>query len=180
MFRRVLDITAVTSVMVLLVATTVNAQAHPSTPEINAIFDEFVEYEDNGPMMFNTVEAREAGVEDDILEIGETFNDISQEKWVNEEGPSTVARAPLVDRWNYCGAGNSGPGAPQNSVDSVCQRHDTCIGDANGDRSAMIACDVAFVATMNNIKGEYGGADRTYIEAAIQVIRAAMACRPVC
>ena len=44
----------------------------------------------------------------------------------------------------------------------------------------MIACDVVFVATMNNIKGEYGGADRTYIEAAIQVIRAAMACRPLC
>lgn len=119
-------------------------------------------------------------MEDDILDIGETFNHIAQEKQVNEEGLSTVARAPLVDRWNYCGAGNSGPGDPQNSADAVCQRHDACIGDASGDRSAMIACDVAFVATMNNIKGEYGGADRTYIEAAIQVIRAATTRRPVC
>lgn len=53
MFRRVLDIAAVTSVVVLLVAMTVNAQAHPSTSEINAIFDEFVEYEDDG-LMYST------------------------------------------------------------------------------------------------------------------------------
>lgn len=146
---------------------------------LDYIFDRFVTWEDDGNFYFDMEAARSAGVDDFALRVGNQFNAIvSQQNLLGTY--AEVLRAPLVDRWAYCGAGNSGPGNPYNSADAVCQRHDYCISAAAGDRQRMIDCDNRFINEMNAVKGSYSGSDRVYIEAAIQVIRAARACRPHC
>lgn len=62
--------------------------------------------------------------------------------------PAPVQPAPLsgLDIYgNWCGPGNSGPGAPIDRVDQVCCRHDKCYSDRG---YLDCSCDRELIASM--------------------------------
>lgn len=131
--------------------------------EISAAIDRFVAY--NGKAkLFDAKAAALARVEKDIIDVGLVYNEMVIGE--SEADYSQTRVANPLNRWRYCGKNNSGPGAPVNSADEACKRHDNCLAAG----TAVCWCDTQFVYDLRRIRNQYSGADRVYIEAAIQAV----------
>ncbi|WP_244988898.1 phospholipase [Robertmurraya siralis] len=62
-----------------------------------------------------------------------------------------IPRFCLFPRYNWCGPGCSGPGAPINAVDAACQQHDFCY-QRTRDRCR---CDHEFIERLKPLQNRY-------------------------
>ena len=76
--------------------------------------------EKDGQKKFDEQAAKAAGASDFLLEAGREYNTIAEN---NNEADA------LKVHGNYCGPGQSGPGAPVDKLDELCQKHDNCYGE---------------------------------------------------
>lgn len=76
--------------------------------------------EKDGQKKFDEQAAKAAGASDFLLEAGRAYNTIAEN---NNEADA------LKVHGNYCGPGQSGPGAPVDKLDELCQKHDNCYGE---------------------------------------------------
>lgn len=141
----------------------------PSEQEIASTLDRYTVNVD-GVNLFDSAEAERDGVPQEILDVGAIYNQMISPGRVHEG--SGYRSWNLLNRWRYCGPNNSGPGAPLNSADAVCKRHDDCLNAG----MAYCQCDTQFVYGMRRVRNQYSGADRAYIEAAIQAVPRAHGC----
>ena len=137
--------------------------AFPTEQEISAAIDTYVLH-DNGRELFDAVGAENDRVDQRIIDVGAMYNAMIDPAETSGDGADRIPN--LQNRWRYCGKNNSGPGAPLNSADAACKRHDECLASGK----AYCWCDTQFVYDLRRIRNHYSGVDRVYIEAAIQAV----------
>lgn len=71
---------------------------------------------------FNVNQARIARASQDLIMIGQEFNNISMAY------TDRKSRLDIPVWGNYCGPGHSGPGKPIDLLDTACMHHDNCYG----------------------------------------------------
>ncbi|MGV0325973.1 hypothetical protein [Corynebacterium confusum] len=137
----------------------------PSELEILSTIDEYIVSESHGSVRFDAERAIEDGVDSRIVEIGSQANEMMADQ--NSERSDRQRRD--LNPGNYgrwCGKNNSGPGEPINSLDRACMGHDHCLNIKRPDCD----CDREFVNKLREIRKQYSGWARTYLEAAIVVV----------
>lgn len=91
--------------------------------EIEESLEGYIFKSDNGYPEFDVDRAQADGASDFALSVGKALNQVSTE--YAERDNNRVSRGmPGYKRW--CGPGNSGPGAPVNTLDRLCMHHDKC------------------------------------------------------
>ena len=144
------------------------------------IFDPYFYDVGIGRELVDVERMKASGESVEAVKIAEIYNQmVASDAAGKSSDEGDQIRSTMLDRWNWCGPSNTG-GAVINSADNVCRTHDICLSTAAKDRQKMIGCDNQFIAGMKNIRGQYAGHDREYIEAAIVFICGARACRPWC
>ena len=101
--------------------------------------------EKNGVKTFDESAAKKAGASKFLLEVGQNFNEMSDHANSTDE---------LMYHGNWCGPGRSGPGAPIDTMDAICKKHDECYG-ARGYFAC--SCDIAMVQDIRNNRGKFKG-----------------------
>lgn len=171
---------AIIAVLTLLfVGTAPLAQASESTSqdpfptefEIRTQIAEHSEPGEHGSRLFNAEKATANGVDPRIVEIGELSNRMIIEEQEGTPPNGTYDLNP-TNYGNWCGANNSGPGEPINSLDRACMGHDICLQQG----TYVCDCDTRFVNSLRIIRHQYAGWDRTYLEAAIIAVPAWHGC----
>lgn len=137
--------------------------AFATEQEISAAISQY-SVDSDGVKRFDSKAAEDAGVDINIINVGLVYNEMLADE-VSGHNPHTRLANPL-NRWRYCGKYNSGPGEPLNSADEACRRHDKCLAAG----TAVRWCDSQLVYDLRRVRGQYSGADRVYIEAAIQAV----------
>lgn len=65
-----------------------------------------------------------------------------------------------------CGKNNSASDDPINSLNRACMGHDHCLNM----KCPVCVCDREFINKLHQIRGQYPGWPRTFLEAAIVVV----------
>lgn len=145
--------------------------AYPAESEIRQTLVQYEKTTVNGAKYFDITEAENDKVDSRIVEIGKTANTIMNESEATSELPQPADLNPTnYGRW--CGKNNSGPGDPINELDRACMGHDHCL---NINRPTC-DCDREFVSRLREIRGQFSGWARTYLEAAIIAVPAWHGC----
>lgn len=141
--------------------------ADPTETEIRSAIESHQVQSPDGLTLFDAASAASEGIDARIIEVGNVYNDIVRDQ-------ATLTDDAIADRdlnptnyGNWCGAKNSGPGEPINSLDRACMGHDHCL---NINRPTC-DCDREFIDRLRAIRGEYPWSNqrraRSYLEAAI-------------
>ncbi|HAQ6439601.1 TPA: hypothetical protein IX478_001816 [Enterococcus faecium] len=99
--------------------------------QILNIMNEYIYINENGIREFDLNRAIDNNLPDEILEIGNTMNNIvleaEKEKKNDNLTVRIVKRATFLVYGNYCGYGNKGKGKmPIDDLDTACMYHDYC------------------------------------------------------
>ena len=122
--------------------------------------------EKDGKKRFNEQAAKDAGASDLILESGRKYNAISESRNGTDE---------FKVHGNYCGPSHSGPGAPIDTFDRLCQEHDKCYGQ-KGNHAC--SCDSDLINGITRNLGKFRGPEEQ--QAAISIAIAFAAYTPSC
>ncbi|MCH6196264.1 hypothetical protein MHT86_01960 [Corynebacterium mastitidis] len=125
-----------------------------------------------GVPLFDAEAAYEDGVDWNVIEVGQAYNEMIELQAGTSEGAGFRDLNP-TNYGNWCGKNNSGPGWPINSLDQACKNHDICLSQGG----ATCDCDHNFVSSLRIIRGQYSGWARAYLEAAIIAVPAWHGCR---
>lgn len=120
---------------------------------------------EDGRISFDFDRAQTDGVSDAVLIAGEVVEEIG----AAESGATAVPPAGASDEFvfyglgwrvhgNWCGPGHSGPGAPIDTLDGICMRHDQCYGRSGYWRDH---CDRALIHEILDNWGRMGAWERT-------------------
>lgn len=94
----------------------------------------------DGSVYFDLAAARAAGASPEIIDIGQTINQLASAH--NATGNGTTAARLSVPVWgNWCGPGYGG-GPALDVLDSICRKHDRCYGSRG---YFACSCDRAIV-----------------------------------
>ena len=129
------------------------------------VLQQFVTEKD-GQKRFNEQAAKDAGASDLILESGRKYNAISESRNRVDE---------FKVHGNYCGPNHSGPGAPIDTLDRLCQEHDKCYGQ-KGHHAC--SCDSDLINGITRNLGKFRGPEEQ--QAAISIAIAFAAYTPNC
>ena len=111
--------------------------------------------------------AKAAGASDYLLEAGRAYNAFTESS--SEEG----FKIPV--HGNYCGPGHSGPGAPIDKLDELCQTHDNCYGKKG---YFSCSCDAELREGIIKNWGNFNGAGEKANAAAIFAAFSKVGCNP--
>ena len=143
-------------------------QEKPQASDIDeqaTVLQRFVTEKD-GQKRFNEQAAKDAGASDLILESGRKYNAISESRNGADE---------FKVHGNYCGPNHSGPGAPIDTLDQLCQEHDKCYGQ-KGHHAC--SCDSNLINGITRNLGKFRGPEEQ--QAAISIAIAFAAYTPNC
>lgn len=144
----------------------------PDEETIQIAFNRYLIVSLDGSKQFDTERAVTDNVDPRIIEIGEQANFLMSDQASSESDRQLRDLNPAnYGRW--CGKNNSGPGNPINSLDRACMGHDHCLNI----KRPVCDCDREFVNRLRQIKNQYSGWPRTYLEAAIVVVPKWHGCR---
>lgn len=90
---------------------------------------------------FDIEQARFDGATQDVLEVGNLFNQYSVAATDKE------SRLGFPAWGNWCGPGHSGPGKPTDLLDTACMHHDQCYGDPV---TPQCTCDQKLIDEINS------------------------------
>lgn len=134
--------------------------------------------QDRGGYYFDSESAAAAGESALVLEAGANYNALAGDlRSGNSSQPhqGTARAAVKMPVWgNWCGPGHSGPGAPKDTLDTLCMRHDKCYA-ARGYFDCY--CDAQLKAEIKRFSGRMGFKERA-MAAAITVAFSALPCKP--
>lgn len=139
---------------------------YPSESEIHQTLAKYASQHQDGSVRYDVQAAAADNVDSRIVEIGDLVNRLEQESVTSPDQAQPNDLNPTnYGRW--CGKNNSGPGDPIDELDRACMGHDHClnIGRPTCD------CDREFVNRLRQIRGQFSGWARTYLEAAIIAFR---------
>lgn len=144
----------------------------PSESEIHQTLAKYASQHLDGSVRYDVQAAAADNVDSRIVEIGDLVNRLEQESVTSPD----QAQPNDLNPTNYgpwCGKNNSGPGDPIDELDRTCMGHDHClnIGRPTCD------CDREFVNRLRQIRGQFSGWARTYLEAAIIAVPRWHGCR---
>lgn len=126
--------------------------------EIGAVQDEAAKYiksDGRGLSYFDVYEARDNQVSAEVMTVGLLFNDMSY-----PDGSKNI----IPNYGNWCGPGHSGPAAPIDVLDQICQRHDQCYARRGYDNCS---CDEDFRRELRDNRSRINGwAAKAYAAAA--------------
>lgn len=131
-----------------------------------------------GGYYFDRATAKAAGESEYVLAAGESYNALAAD--MEAHGPNLSSRrrvraAASIPVWgNWCGPGHSGPGAPKDTLDTICMRHDKCYA-ARGYFDCY--CDVQLKAEIDRYSSRMSWRERA-MAAAIKVAFSATPCKP--
>ncbi|HAT1549264.1 hypothetical protein HMPREF3153_12255 [Corynebacterium sp. HMSC06C06] len=77
---------------------------------------------------------------------------------------------------NWCGPGHSGPGAPINTLDSLCQKHDKYYGSRG---YFACSCDRELVQGIRKNRGKFNGIGENAMALAIATYFNSAPCNPL-
>ena len=123
--------------------------------------------EKDGQKHFDEQAAKAAGASDYLLEAGRAYNAFTESS--SEEG----FKIPV--HGNYCGPGHSGPGAPIDKLDELCQTHDNCYGKKG---YFSCSCDAELREGIIKNWGNFNGAGEKANAAAIFAAFSKVGCTP--
>ena len=123
--------------------------------------------EKDGQKHFDEQAAKAAGASDYLLEAGRAYNAFTESS--SEEG----FKIPV--HGNYCGPGHSGPGAPVDKLDELCQTHDNCYGKKG---YFSCSCDAELREGIKKNWGNFNGAGEKANAAAIFAAFSKLGCNP--
>lgn len=145
--------------------------AYPAESEIHQTLGQYEKTTINGTRYFDISEAENDNVDPRIVEIGNTANAIINDSNATSGLIQPADLNPTNDgRW--CGKNNSGPGDPIDELDRACMGHDHCLNISR----PTCDCDREFVNRLRQIRGQFSGWSRTYLEAAIIAVPAWHGC----
>ncbi|MDO4632148.1 MAG: phospholipase A2 family protein [Corynebacterium sp.] len=101
-----------------------------------ATVSKYVTKESGVEPKFNEDQARKDHASGYLLDVGKQFNKFSAAQ--NAPKDSKESNFPYYGNW--CGPRHSGPGAPVDTIDSLCKKHDECYA-----RQGYFACSCAIV-----------------------------------
>lgn len=128
---------------------------HTSTAaEVERAVVPYVSRNPDGVVVFDRQAAESEGASSFVLEVGDKINVYSLEVAEFRDGRA-VRGMPGYGNW--CGPGNSGPGAPTNTLDRLCMNHDKCYA-ARGYFSC--SCDRELVAAIDREYGRMGRVEK--------------------
>lgn len=147
------------------VDSSLQADKYPTESEIHLTLDKYATTNLDGSTFYDVNEAEQDNVDPRIVEIAEVANDITSDSKGKQELAQPADLNP-TNYGNWCGKNNSGPGEPINELDRACMGHDHCL---NINRPTC-DCDQEFVSRLREIRGQFSGWARTYLEAAIVAV----------
>lgn len=131
-----------------------------------------------GGYYFDATKAKAAGENEYVMAAGASYNALAAD--MKAHGPKqatgpTIRAAVSIPVWgNWCGPGHSGPGAPKDTLDTLCMRHDKCYA-ARGYFNCY--CDAQLKAEIARFSDRMGWRERA-MAAAITVAFSATPCKP--
>lgn len=152
---------------------TIGQQApYPSEIEIHQTLAKYASQNQDGSVRYDVQAAAADNVDSRIVEIGDLVNRLEQDS-VTSPGQAQPNDLNPTNYGRWCGKNNSGPGDPIDELDRACMGHDHClnIGRPTCD------CDREFVNRLRQIRGQFSGWARTYLEAAIIAVPRWHGCR---
>lgn len=91
-----------------------------------ATLSQYLVYSSNGQRNFDLAKAEGDNASEYLLAAGAELNRFAASYEGNGDG---IQLRSMPGYGNRCGPGNSGPGAPINTLDRLCQQHDRCYGN---------------------------------------------------
>lgn len=91
-----------------------------------ATLRQYIVQESNDQPRFNSAKAKQDNASEYLISIGDEFNKISE---YHEKNSELTQELGIPIHGNWCGPGHSGPGAPIDTLDRLCQTHDRCYGN---------------------------------------------------
>lgn len=129
-------------------ATAVSKATSASKKAVSEKFDaqvsesgKYMRTSSDGSVYFDTTAARAAGASAEILDIGQTINQLASAQDTAGNG-AMAARLSLPIWGNWCGPGH-GAGPALDVLDSICRKHDRCYGSRG---YFACSCDRAIVS----------------------------------
>lgn len=114
--------------MVFIIPTGILADSlnNNEASEEEKLLIKYISMDENNIPVFDKEAAVKDGVDKEIVEAGEVFQQIvNQEMDNNDDGVQPFARIPIWGNW--CGP-EYGSGVPIDILDSICRTHDLCYG----------------------------------------------------
>lgn len=122
-----------------------------------------------GTPTFDAAAAGRAGESAQVMEAGRAFNAMAA-----RNAQPRLAKVSLPVWGNWCGPGHSGPGAPVDTLDTLCMRHDQCY-QARGYFDCL--CDAQLKAEIGRYSDRMSWRERA-VAAAITVYFSVTPCKP--
>ena len=131
-----------------------------------------------GGYYFDATKAKAAGESEYVMTAGASYNALAADTKAHspkQAAAPTLGAAASIPVWgNWCGPGHSGPGAPKDTLDTLCMRHDKCYA-ARGYFNCY--CDAQLKAEIARFSDRMGWRERA-MAAAITVAFSATPCKP--
>lgn len=108
-----------------------------------------------------------------LIEAANTLNRLDSERSKSRTNRSERSGLPIHGK--YCGPGHSGPGDPDDTLDSLCQQHDKCYGD-NGYFAC--SCDGQLLKAIRDNRKNFKSAGEKAAAAAIFAYFSGSPCNP--
>ncbi|MFD5868955.1 hypothetical protein ACFWGD_10155 [Corynebacterium sp. NPDC060344] len=145
---------------------------YPTETEIHLTLEKYATTNADGSVYYDTRTAENDNVDRRIVEVAELVNQLEREA-SSEPGQIQPNDLNPTNYGRWCGKNNSGPGDPIDELDRACMGHDHCL---NINRPTC-DCDREFVNRLRQIRGQFSGWSRTYLEAAIIAVPRWHGCR---
>ncbi|OFR89537.1 hypothetical protein HMPREF2863_08975 [Micrococcus sp. HMSC067E09] len=129
---------------------------------------------------FDVHSARAADESALVIQAGQNFNAMARDAArttppVGSDGEPMATTQLSIPVWgNWCGPGHSGPGAPIDTLDTLCMRHDKCYA-ARGYFDC--ACDAQLKAEIDRYASRMGTRERA-MAAAVKMAFSVGICNP--
>lgn len=137
-----------------------------------ATLSQYLVYQKDGQRRFDTTRAEADNASEYLLEAGADFNRLA----ANKNEPSNMIKARGMPGYgNWCGPGHSGPGAPINTIDRLCQKHDKCYATRG---YFACSCDKELVQDIRDNRGNFKGAGENAMVLAIATYFNSALCNP--
>lgn len=131
---------------------------------------QYVVQESNGQPRFDSEKAEKDNASEYLMDTGEEFNKISEYHAKNSE---FTQEGGMPIHGNWCGPGHSGPDAPIDTLDSLCQKHDNCYGSRG---YFACSCDAELVLVIKNT--QFGSEHERKMATAIMLYFTISGCNP--
>lgn len=137
-----------------------------------AVLSDYLILGADGQHYFDADRAEADGASEYLLAAGDAFNRFAAGQ-VGKSDPTLRLSMPGYGNW--CGPGHSGPGAPVDTIDSLCQKHDQCYA-ARG--YSACSCDRELLQGIRDNRGNFHGFGENAMALAIAAWFNSAPCNP--